>query len=97
MYIVLRGTINIVRFGYKLEDVGPGGAIGDIALIDDGLRSASAIAAEQSEVLVACRDAFRELVRDKPQFALDVMSNRAGRVLQSTPEGKKLSPNWSPD
>ena len=97
MYIVLSGTINIVTFGRELEDVGPGGVIGEIALIDDGLRSASAIAAEQSEVLVVDRDAFRELVRDKPQFALDVMRIMAGRVRQSTPEGKKLSPNWSPD
>ena len=95
MYIVIRGMVNIVTFGRELEDVGPGGVIGEIALIDDGLRSASAIAAEQTDVLIIDRNAFRKLVRKEPQFALDVMRIMAGRVRQSTPEGKKLSPNWS--
>ena len=95
MYIVICGMVNIVTFGRELEDVGPGGVIGEVALIDDGLRSASAIAAEQTEVLIIDRNAFRKLVRKEPQFALDVMRIMAGRVRQSTPEGKKLSPNWS--
>lgn len=95
MYLVVSGKVNIVTFGRELEDIGPGGAIGEIALIDDGLRSASAMAAEATEVVVVDRDAFCTLVRKEPQFALDVMRIMAGRVRQSTPEGKQLSPNWS--
>lgn len=95
MYVVVSGKVNVVTFGRELEDVGPGGIIGEIALIDDGLRSASAMAAETTEVLFVDREAFRTLVSKQPQFALDVMKILAGRVRQATPEGKQLSPNWS--
>ena len=97
MFIVVSGSVNIVTFGRELEDGGPGGIIGEIALIDDGRRSASAMAAEDTEVLVVDRAAFRALVRKEPQFALDVMRIMAGRVRQATPDGKQLSPNWSDD
>lgn len=95
MYIVIAGKVNIVTYGRELEDVGPGGIIGEIALIDDGLRSASAMAAETTDVVVVDREAFRSLVQRQPQFALDVMRIMAGRVRQATPEGKQLSPNWN--
>ena len=97
MYIIVSGNVNIVTFGRELEDVGPGGIVGEIALIDDGNRSASAMAGEATEVVKVDRDAFRALVRQEPQFALDVMRIMAGRVRQATPEGKQLSPNWTSD
>ena len=34
MYIIVSGNVNIVTFGRELEDVGPGGIVGEIALID---------------------------------------------------------------
>ncbi len=82
MYAIVSGRIDVLTYGKVLEQVGPGGIVGEMALIDDGPRSAAALAAEPSEVLVISRDLFLTLVREDPAFALYVMSVLAGRVRQ---------------
>lgn len=80
MYAVLSGRIDILTYGKLLETVGPGGMFGEMALIDDGPRSAAALAAEPSEVAVIPRELFAALVRNEPAFALHVMSVLAERL-----------------
>ena len=83
LFVVRSGLVNIVTYGRVLEDVGPGGVFGEIALVDDGPRSASAMAAVATEVLAIDRAAFLDLVRTQPQFALTVMQALAGRARRS--------------
>lgn len=80
MYAVLSGRIDVVTYGKVLEQVGPGGIVGEMALIDDGPRSAAALAAEPSEVAIVSRDLFQTLVREEPAFALHVMGVLAARL-----------------
>lgn len=80
MYAIISGRIDVLTYGKVLEQVGPGGIVGEMALIDDGPRSAAALASEPSEVLVVSRDLFMTLVREDPAFALYVMSVLAGRL-----------------
>ena len=84
LYVVISGTIEIVTFGKHLEHVGPGGMFGEIALIDDGPRSASALALQDSKVMKIDRAAFLELVRDHPIFSLHVMQAMAQRLRRTT-------------
>ena len=84
LYIVRSGLVNIVTYGKVLEDVGPGGIFGEIAMVDTGPRSASAMAAIDSEVIVVDRDAFLDLVRSQPKFALTVMQALAGHIRRTT-------------
>lgn len=84
LYVVVTGAINVITYGQALEDVGPGGIFGEIALIDAGSRSASAMAAVDSETLRIDRAAFLELVREQPTFALDVMRTLAARLRRAT-------------
>ena len=86
LYVVVTGAINVITYGQPLEDVGPGGVFGEIALIDDGNRSASAMAAVDSETLRVDRAAFLDLVREQPTFALDVMRTLAARLRRATGE-----------
>ena len=86
LYVVVTGAINVITYGQPLEDVGPGGIFGEIALIDAGSRSASAMAAVDSETLRIDRAAFLDLVRDQPTFALDVMRTLAARLRRATGE-----------
>lgn len=73
MYAVLSGRIDVLTYGKVLEQVGPGGMFGEMALIDEGPRSAAALAAEPSEVFVISRALFLRLVAENPPFALHVM------------------------
>ena len=80
MFVVLTGKIQIVTHGTVLENVGPGGIFGEMALIDDGERSASAIAIEDSEVAPIDRAAFLVLIRNEPEFAIYVMRTLVRRI-----------------
>ena len=80
MYAVLSGRIDVLTYGRVLEQVGPGGMFGEMALIDDGPRSAAALAAERSEVFVISRALFLTLIAEDPSFALHVMKVLAQRL-----------------
>ncbi len=80
MYIVRSGQVNIITFGTVLENVGPNGIFGEMALIDDAPRSAAAIAAEPTQVAQIDKQAFLQMVADEPQIALHVMSLLATRI-----------------
>ena len=80
MYAVHSGRIDVLTYGKVLEQVGPGGMFGEMALIDDGPRSAAALAAEPSEVFVISRALFLTLVAEDPAFALHVMKVLAQRL-----------------
>jgi CRP-like cAMP-binding protein len=80
MYAVISGCIDVLTYGKVLERVGPGGLFGEMALIDEGPRSAAALAAEKSEVAVIPRALFLTLVQEEPAFALHVMRVLAARL-----------------
>ncbi|MEQ1715473.1 MAG: Crp/Fnr family transcriptional regulator [Hyphomicrobium sp.] len=80
MFAVISGRIDVLTYGKVLEQIGPGGVLGEMALIDEGPRSAAALAAEASEVAVIPRALFLALVKEEPAFALHVMRVLAGRL-----------------
>jgi CRP/FNR family cyclic AMP-dependent transcriptional regulator len=80
MYLVLEGKIE-VRLGDKVvETVGLHGVVGEMALLDDAPRSATAVASQKGEVAVIDKDTFFDLVREDPSFALYVMRIMARRI-----------------
>lgn len=84
LYVVISGCVEIITAGRNLEIVEPGGIFGEIALIDQGPRSASALAARDTEVVKIDRAAFLSLVREQPTFALNVMATLAARVRRTS-------------
>jgi CRP-like cAMP-binding protein len=82
MYVVRSGRVSIMTYGTVLESVGANGMFGEMALIDGSPRSATAVAAEPTEVAPIDRKAFAHLVRQDPDFALRVMRLLAARIRQ---------------
>lgn len=80
MYVVRAGKINVMASGVVLESIGPGGLFGEMALIDGAPRSATAVVVEDAEVAPIDRKAFLFMVRQSPDFALEVMSVLAARI-----------------
>lgn len=83
MFIVRSGKVAIKAGGMIVENVGPGGVFGEMSLIDGSPRSATAIAAEPSEIAVVSKDGFRGLVQKSPEFALTVMQIMARRIRRT--------------
>src|SRR5262245_18477646 len=63
MYIVRSGTVVLSHGSRTLEEVGPGGVIGEMALIDASPRSASAVAGPDCSVTAVNEYTLLELVR----------------------------------
>ena len=90
MYIVYSGSVDIYKnvedkclFVTKVEE---GDFFGEMAVIDNSPRSASAIAGEDSQLIVLDEAKFLYLLRHQPHFALIVMQ-RLCDMLRRTTEG----------
>lgn len=80
MYMVRSGRVDIITYGTVLENVRAGGIFGELALIDDGPRSAAAMASEPTEVVAINKPTFLAVIREDPDFALRVMGLLASRL-----------------
>ena len=68
MYVVLEGGIAVYIQKRRVERVGPGGVLGEIALIDQSPRVASAIAETDCTLLGINRITFLRILRNKPEL-----------------------------
>lgn len=80
MYLVLEGKVEVRVGGKVMESVGLHGIVGEMALLDNSTRSATAVAATAGEVAVIDRSVFLDLVRENPAFSLYVMQRMAMRI-----------------
>jgi CRP/FNR family cyclic AMP-dependent transcriptional regulator len=80
MFLVRKGRAEIRVKDRPVEDVGPGGIFGEMALIDQSTRSATVVAVEDSEIVPINERLFVILVQDAPYFALDVMRTLVSRI-----------------
>jgi len=84
MYVVRSGNVGILAGGAVLENIGPNGTFGEMALIDGAPRSATAVAREPTEVAVIDEKAFLYLVQKDPAFALDLLRRLTARLRRTT-------------
>ena len=80
MYAVLDGAIEIVRNGRVLNTLESGGVFGEMALIDQLPRSASAVAKTDCRVALISEHRFTVRVSHNPHFALEMMRLLSERV-----------------
>ena len=83
MFSVLEGTVELSRNGAVIENVGPGGILGEMALIDSAPRSADATARTAARVVSVDHQRFKYLVQEHPTFALQVMAVMAERLRKA--------------
>jgi len=84
-FIVTSGRVRIERGGRKVNELGAGDFLGEIALIDRGPRTATAIATEPCELLVLDGSGFRSLLNRYPGVQAKVMRALATRLREAQP------------
>jgi len=80
MYVVLEGRVAITLRGTVVERVGPGGVFGEMALVDQGARTANANAEADCVLLAINRQIFLNLVKADPTFGVSLLTAIAERV-----------------
>src|SRR5262245_14209284 len=83
MYIVTSGRVELRSDGDVLETLEAGGVFGEMALVDDQPRSATAVALSDCELVPIDEKRFEFLMGRMPFFALEVMRVMARRLRRS--------------
>lgn len=80
MFGVKDGAIDLIVAGTTIETVTAGGIFGEMAIIDHAPRSATAVAARPSQIVVIDEARFKSLTQGDPEFALIVLRVISRRI-----------------
>ena len=84
MYVVLEGRVAITIKSKVVERIGPGGVFGEMALVDQSPRAASAVAETETSLLSINRSDFLASVKTSPAFAVSLLRALADRLRYMT-------------
>ncbi len=99
LFLVNEGWFKIVTEDTKggeliINKTAPGDTIGEMALLDEAPRSATAIALTPARVLELKKDAFHEILDQRPDVALTIIRGLSARLRFSTTYIEKAI-DWS--
>ncbi len=79
-FVIVEGTVDVTRGGRHLRSLVAGDFLGEIALLDDGPRTATATATSPCHLLVLTHREFDTLIADHADVRAAVMQALAERV-----------------
>ena len=93
LMVVLTGRVQVVKrssggAGHVVAEVGPGGFVGEMSMIDGRPRFASCVSAEPTDLAVFTRDRLNAMMVDHPRlgqkFLLMLLRHSTGRLRDIT-------------
>ena len=97
VYVVLGGQVELRANGDLLETVVPGGVLGEMALIEQAPRVATATARTACDLQPISEARFMSMIQQTPHFALQIMKVIASRLRKMnarlTEKNKKRAPS----
>jgi CRP/FNR family transcriptional regulator, cyclic AMP receptor protein len=79
-FVLLEGTVDVVRDGKQINTLGAGEFFGELALISNIPRTATVTATSPIRTLVVVGRDFRRLLQEDPSIATKVMETMAERL-----------------
>ncbi len=79
-YVILEGEVDVNYKGKFLETVGPGGMLGELALVDNKPHSTSCVAKTEVKAAVIDQQHFLFMIQETPYFAVEVMRIMSDRL-----------------
>lgn len=88
LFIISKGAAKVVRSQPDGEEVevnalGPNDFFGELALLDDGVRTASVIATSDLECLILTRLDFQGILRTEPDMAISLLEEMTKRFRKA--------------
>ena len=80
MYVIQEGQVDVFFRDKLIETVGEGEPIGEMALIDNEVHSATCVAKTHCVLIPVTQKRFLFMVQETPYFALNVMRIMANRL-----------------
>lgn len=88
LYVILKGSVKISKVNEKSEDIAQtyipaGNYVGEMAILSDGLRSASVSAAVRVELLKISKEVFTQFLNENPEAKADIESLARERSIEN--------------
>jgi CRP-like cAMP-binding protein len=83
VFVIVSGMASVWRHGVQIDTLGPGAIFGELALIDDGPRTATVVADFDMRVLVLSRQEFHTLQYFVPSVAERLLAVTAVRLRRA--------------
>lgn len=80
MYVVMSGEVTILINNREMATASSGEIVGEMALINSNIRSASLIAKTDCQLALINQTSFNSLLRHVPDFSMHVMKVLADRL-----------------
>jgi CRP-like cAMP-binding protein len=95
MYVIREGQVKVSKMSDDgrekvLEILGPGDFVGEMALLDQSLRSASVKSVSDCVLLALSRNDFMALLRRNPEIALELIREQTRRLRETDEEVRGL-------
>jgi CRP-like cAMP-binding protein len=79
-FLIVDGEVSVRRHGVEIARLGPGDVIGEMAIVQHRLRSASVVSVTPLEVIHFTSEAITELVDQVPAFAEAIRATAEERL-----------------
>ncbi|MFL6061402.1 MAG: cyclic nucleotide-binding domain-containing protein [Marmoricola sp.] len=79
-YLIVDGEVSVRKAGEEIARLGPGDVIGEIAIVEHRLRTASVVSLTPLEVIHFTREALEQLLVDVPAFGEAMRGTTADRL-----------------
>lgn|SRR5690606_31711561 len=81
-HLILDGSAKVTRSGRTVAKLGAGEFFGEMAVIDDGPRSASVVAETAMTTFFLSRWDFRPIIKNSPEMAWKLVQHLVGRLRE---------------
>jgi len=82
-FVIVSGSVRVAKNGRKVNELGDGDYLGEIALLTDAPRNATVTATTPLRALVITDTAFRSLTRRMPSISQKLLTTLAARLDDS--------------
>ena len=84
-FVIIEGSVRIEHDGHEVRTMGSGDFLGEIALIDDSPRTATATTTTPAKLIVLSRREFRSLMDGHPSIEASVLRCLVERIRAHDP------------
>jgi CRP/FNR family transcriptional regulator, cyclic AMP receptor protein len=87
MYVIASGSVRVERNGKEIATLGPGQAVGEMALLSEGPRLATVTTLEPTTAFVLGHREFHTLLADSAELRQCILDNLAKRIRMLDDKG----------
>jgi CRP-like cAMP-binding protein len=83
LFVIVSGKVRVTKGDKTLATLGPGDAVGELAVLDAEPRSATVTAADETEVLAIGSEEFYEILHEQSEIAEGVLRLLTARLREA--------------